>query len=70
MKTLFDDSYPNIKRFVEEFGYIEIGEDEDSPSDSFIRAINPGGLIWEGKDNYESLDEAFRALEKELDEWI
>ena len=70
MKALFDGSYPNITHFVEAIGWIEIGYDEDSPLTSFIRAIDPGGMVWEGKDKYKSLDEAFQDLEKGLREWM
>ena len=70
MKALFDESYPNITHFVKVLGWIEIGHDEDSPVTSFIRAINPGGIVWEGENQYKSLDEAFQDLERGLGEWM
>jgi hypothetical protein len=60
--------YANINRFVFEQGWIEIGFDEYSQS--FIRALDPGGLVWEGKQFYESLDEAMTDLEQGLSAWI
>ena len=46
----FAHRYPNVNRFVFERGWIEIGADEYSLS--FIRALDPGGLVWEGKEVY------------------
>ncbi len=68
MANLFEQKYPNITQWVEEFGWIEIGEAEYS--ESLIRAFNEGGLVWENIDDYASLDEAFQALENSLKEWI
>ena len=64
----FEQTYPNITRWVEAYGWIEIGQDEYS--DSLIRAINEGGIAWEGDDDYRTLDEALQALEAGLAEWI
>ncbi len=70
MTSSLDASYPNIAYFVDAIGWIEVGRDDDSPLTSFIRAIDPGGMVWEGKDEYETLDEAFQDLEKGLGEWM
>lgn len=66
----FDDSHPNITYFAESIGWIEIGYVDDSPLTSFIRANDPGGMVWEGKDQYKNLTEAFQDLEKGLGEWM
>jgi hypothetical protein len=67
MVQSFEDSYPNIARWVHEHeGWIEIGYDEDSPLTSFIRALDCGGMLWEGQDSYASLDEAFQDLDAGL----
>jgi hypothetical protein len=63
-KKSFEDQYPNIARWVYEHeGRIEIGYDSDSPLTSFVRAIDMGGTLWEGKDEYESLDDALLDLD-------
>ncbi|MEO0686749.1 MAG: hypothetical protein AAFY76_17335 [Cyanobacteria bacterium J06649_11] len=63
MKVSFEKTYPNITRWVDEHeGWIEIGYDEDSPLSSFIRALDCGGTLWEGKDSYETIDEALQDL--------
>jgi hypothetical protein len=52
---------------VNERGWIEIGRDEFSTS--FVRALDAGGLVWEGNDAYASLDDTLRALDVAIAEW-
>ena len=67
MASSFEDIYPNIARWVNEHeGWIEVGYDIDSPLNSFIRALDAGGMPWKGKDSYDSLDEAFQELDSAL----
>ena len=66
--TSFENRYPNITRWVNEEGLIEIGSDEFSTS--FVRAICEGGLVWEGEDRYVSVDDALRALDAAIAEWV
>jgi hypothetical protein len=65
--TSFEKSYPNITRWVTSQGWIELGQDEYSSS--LVRALDEGGMVWEGTANYGTLDEAFNALEAALAEW-
>ena len=51
---------PHIAEWVQDHGWIEIGQDEHSTS--FVRALDIGGLVWEGKTRYGSLDEAFQYI--------
>jgi len=37
---------------------------------SFIRALNEGGWVWEGKHTYDSLDVAWADLEQGLADWM
>ena len=69
MKPSIESLYPNTSYFVDAIGHIEIGND-DGGFTSFIRAIDSGGMVWEGEDNYASLDEAFADLERGLTEWM
>lgn len=68
MKVQTEKTYPNIARWVDEHeGWIEIGYDVDSPLTSFVRALDCGGMPWEGKDSYDSLDEAMQDLDAGLE---
>jgi hypothetical protein len=63
MKVSFEKKYPNITRWIDEHeGLIEIGYDDDDPLNSFIRAVDSGGTLWEGKESYESIDAALQDL--------
>ncbi len=66
MTGRFERSYPNVARWVKTHGWIEIGQ--DNYSHSFIRALDEGGLVWEGSRSYKTLDEAFEALEQGIAE--
>ena len=50
--------------------WIEVGHDYDGPLTSLIRALDQGGMVWEGQDSYKTLDEAFQDLEQALTEWF
>lgn len=57
----FEEKYPYLGRFVEEQGWIEIGQSEHI--DSFVRAYDFGGTVYEGKASYPSLEAALQDLE-------
>lgn len=63
----FDQAYPNITRWVKDYGWIEIGQTDHS--NSLIRVLDEGGMIWESSKNYRTIDEAMQALEKALADW-
>lgn len=58
MAQNLDTTYPAIARWVMEYGWIEMGHDDMSRS--FVRALDAGGLVWEGQDDYATLDDALR----------
>ena len=49
-----DATYPTIARLVLEYGGIEMGQDEMSRS--FVRVLDEGGIVWEGQEDYATLD--------------
>ena len=55
----FEQSYPHITSWVEN-GCFEIGI-KGYHDDSFIRAMDEGGVIWESAENFETLDDALAA---------
>ncbi len=60
----FEQTYPNIARWVQSYGWIEIGSDHYSQS--LVRALDEGGMVWESKDDDSTLDETLNALESFL----
>lgn len=51
-------------------GWIEIGEDDYSRS--FVRALDIGGMVWEGQEEseYATIDDMLNALDEGLAEWM
>ncbi len=60
----FEVAYPNITLWVKDCGTVEIGYDPGT--DSFIRALDEGGMVRCGKSHYPTLDDGFRDLEEGL----
>jgi hypothetical protein len=50
------------------YGWIEVGQ--DLPGHSFIRALDEGGLVWEGEATYPTVDDALQALDTALAAWL
>lgn len=63
-----EQQYPTLHRFVEEIGWIEIGQHE--VISAFVRAYDLGGTVYEGKDSYPSLEAALQDLEAEIKAYL
>jgi hypothetical protein len=63
----FDEQYPNIADWVQD-NWIEIGQGEYSRS--FIRVLDTGGLVWEGKESYPTIAEALADADAAIDRWV
>ena len=63
----FDSTYPAITEWVTSRGWIEIGEDDNSRS--MVRALDEGGMVWEGSATYTTLDALFADLETNIARW-
>ena len=59
--TGFEQSYPHIARWVQSYGWIEMGADHYSRS--LVRALDEGGMVWESQEDDTTLDETLYALE-------
>jgi hypothetical protein len=66
--TNFSSTYPNIAAWTASYGWIEIGQDENSKS--FIRVLDEGGMVWESKPKYKTFDDALNDLEAALEKII
>jgi hypothetical protein len=64
MARSIEAAFPNITLWVQECGTVEIGYDPNT--DSFIRVVDEGGMVWSGKNHYEKLDDALKELEAGL----
>jgi hypothetical protein len=61
----FAATYPNLAWFIEKQGWLELGvETASGYCESFVRALDAGGMIWEGKFSYASIDEALQDAER------
>jgi hypothetical protein len=64
----FARKYPNIAEWAED-GSVEIGHAHYG--ESFVKIFfDEGGAVWEGKEKYPTLDEAFQDAEKAIIEWL
>jgi hypothetical protein len=68
MAQHIDIIYPTITRWVMEYDWIEIGHDDMSRS--FVRALDEGGLVWEGQEDYATLEDTLQDLKAGLVDWM
>lgn len=59
--NVFAVAYPIVVAWIRSGGWIEVGTDYNVQS--FIRALDEGGIIWEGAAQYSTVDAAFKALD-------
>lgn len=70
-ESVFGRAYPSIAKWVNGYGWIEMGDDlPGHPHRLFIRALDEGGLIWAGEATYPTVDDALRALDEALGAWM
>jgi hypothetical protein len=63
-----EQAYPRVARWVQGYGWIELGHDDMGRS--FVRALDDGGLVWEGAASYACIDDALQALDAALATWL
>lgn len=63
----FEARYPHIAGWVRD-GWVEIGYTDYTRS--FVRALDEGGMVWEGAHRYASLDLALTALDAGIAAWL
>jgi len=67
MPASCEEAYPTIAQWAKSHGWIEIGH---TYGRSMVRALDEGGMVWEGKARYTTLDELLQDLEKGLSDWL
>jgi hypothetical protein len=63
----FATQYPHVDEWVQGDGWIEIGYDDNTQS--FIRVLDEGGMIWSGRARYTSVDEALAEANGAIETW-
>ncbi len=64
----FAEAYPNIADWVLGGGWIEIGHTDYTRS--FVRALDEGGMVFEGDSSYPTLNAALEALDAGIKDWL
>ena len=68
MAQSVDEAFPHLTAWVRTHGWIEIGYDDYRRS--FIRALDSGGMVWEGSQVCPTLESALQALDGALAVWL
>ncbi len=64
----FAAAYPQLARWIMGDGWVELGRNDDTRS--LARALDEGGVVWEGKEHYRSVDELLRDLNAGIAAWL
>jgi hypothetical protein len=66
---MFDEQYPNLAAWI--LGgeaWIELGQTDYSQS--YVRVMDIGGLVWESERRYKTVAEALADADKAVAEWM
>jgi|GEM_PF-1417868 len=61
----FSTDYPYLNWWMNNHGYIQLGNDDDSYSDSILLVLDAGGTCWEDE-NSDTVEEALGKAEEYL----
>ena len=64
----FATAYPHLARWIMGDGWVELGRTDYTRS--MARALDEGGMVWEGKDSYPTVEELLRDLDAGIALWI
>ena len=62
------ERYPHVARWCKQYGWIELGYEWQDKL--FARAIHDGGLAWGGEGPYATLNDALRALDEGIRDFM
>jgi hypothetical protein len=65
---MFKKEFPGLSEWVGGWGWIEIGQDEESRS--LVRIIDEGGMIWESPDKSKDLDKTLQTADDFIRKWF
>jgi len=63
----FEAAYPHLADWIMGAGWVELGRTDSVRS--MARALDEGGMVWEGKDSYPGVDELLRDLDRGIAQW-
>ena len=61
------EAYPHVAGRIEGDGWVELGRDGNMRS--MARALDEGGMVWEGKESYPNLDALLQDLDAGIAAW-
>jgi len=67
-ERIFEQTYPALTRWIQRYGWLELGQVDWSRS--LIRALDEGGLVWEGGTRPGTLSDALAEAETALEAWF
>jgi len=67
-KSQFACAFPNVHKWLREGGWIELGA--SGQLSSFARALDEGGMVWEGKRRYSTIENALKDMDKGIAQWL
>ena|SRR2546430_5600342 len=63
----FEATYPHLAQWIMGGGWVELGRTDYTRS--MARALDEGGMVWEGKESYTGLDELLQDLNEGIAQW-
>lgn len=63
----FEASYADVAGWIMGGGWVELGHQEGTSS--MARALDEGGVVWEGKERYDNVDDLLRDLNEGIARW-
>jgi repressor LexA len=63
----FEATYPHLARWIMGDGWVELGRTDYTRS--MARALDEGGMVWEGKESYTGLDDLLQDLNEGIARW-
>ena len=67
-QSYFESRYPHIAAWIDQEGLVEIGHEPNT--DSYVRALDEGGMAWSGGHRHGSLEEWLQALDAGLKDFM
>lgn len=68
-KSMLSAVYPNPTAFIGHVGWIKIGCHAEKTRHAFVRAMTSGGVVWEGKDQDDNIEDALQDVENGIEAW-